>query len=229
MTKSMKVLPVIHILHEQQACEQAELLVNSGCDGFWLINHDGNDALTLSLAVALSERYLKHIIGVNLLSHSAESALNMTIKHSLKYLWLDSAGVHSTMADKALLNQQQQLSQQHNIQIFAGAAFKYQRPEPNPEQAAELAQSYGLTVTTSGTGTGLAADLNKIKSMSKVVNGQLAIASGLTLDNLPDYHPYIEYALVATGLSLDEHYFDPEKLIAFVKKAQELNSVVELS
>jgi predicted TIM-barrel enzyme len=220
----MKVLPVIHILNAQQATEQAELIIASGCDGFWLINHQGDDEITLSLAASLSDRYSEHVVGVNLLSHSAESALKAAVEHGIKYLWLDFSGVHSVMPDADLLNQQQQLSQKHNLQIFAGTAFKYQRPEPDPVCAAELAQSHGLIVTTSGSGTGHAADLNKIASMSHAVNGQLALASGLTYENLTDFHPYIEYALVATGISQDEHHLDRNKLLAFVKKAQKLNS-----
>tara|TARA_B100000809_G_scaffold168899_1_gene166211 strand:+ start:3498 stop:4190 length:693 start_codon:yes stop_codon:yes gene_type:complete len=221
----MKVLPVIHILNKQQAIEQAELLVKAKCDGFWLINHGGDDELTLSLAVDLSKRYPELMVGVNLLSHSAESALNATIEHDLKYLWLDFAGVHSLTPDNALLERQKLLSQKHNITIFAGTAFKYQRHEPNHVQAAELAQSHGLVVTTSGSGTGHAADLNKIKAMSCAVDGHLAVASGLTPENLSDYHPYVEYALVATGISQDDHHFDSEKLVMFMNRVQELNSI----
>jgi predicted TIM-barrel enzyme len=219
----MKILPVIHILNRKQAFEQAELIISSNCDGFWLINHGGDDKLTLSLAVTLSERYSDHIVGVNLLSHSPESALNSIIEHDLKYIWLDYSGVHSLVPDEALLKKQEQLSEKYNIQIFAGTAFKYQRYEPNPKNAAEVAKKYGLTVTTSGAGTGYAADLNKIKSMSQVVNGKLAIASGLTIDNLSDYHSYIKYALIATGISKDEHTIEQKKLSAFVKKSKELD------
>jgi predicted TIM-barrel enzyme len=220
----MQVLPVIHILNKQQTIAQAELLVSSKCDGFWLINHGGDDDLTLSLAVTLSERYPDFVVGVNLLSHSADSAINATVEHGLKYLWLDYAGVHSVYPNETLLTQLKDIGLQHNVQIFAGAAFKYQSPEPDPANAASLAQAHGFIVTTSGSGTGHAADLTKIKYMSCAVDCQLAIASGLTIDNLTDYYPYVEYALIATGISHDEYYFDPKKLTEFMNKAHELNS-----
>jgi predicted TIM-barrel enzyme len=220
----MKILPVIHIFNTKQAHEQAELLVTSGCDGFWLINHGGDDELTLSLAAELSFVYKDHMVGVNLLSHLPLSAINQTIKSGIKYLWLDYAGVHSIFPDELLLKQLAEKSKKYNVQIFAGTAFKYQRHEPNPMEASQLAQSYGFTVTTSGAGTGHAADLNKIKLMSKAISGKLGIASGLTIDNLPEYHPYIEYALIATGISKDEHHFDVEKLKLFVNKSKKLNS-----
>jgi predicted TIM-barrel enzyme len=220
----MKVLPVIHILNKQQAIEQAELLVASKCDGFWLINHDGDDELTLSLAVTLTERYQDFMVGVNLLSHSAESAVNAALERGLKYLWLDYAGVHSVAPNEKLLNKLKKICLKRNIHIFAGTAFKYQSPEPHPVCAAVQAQDYGMIVTTSGSGTGHAADLTKIKSMSSAVHGHVALASGLTLDNLADYHPYVEYALVATGISQDEYYFAPQKLTAFMNEARKLNS-----
>ena len=75
----MKVLPVIHILNMQQAIEQEDLLVRSRFHGFWLINHAGDDNLTLSLAVILSDRNPDLVVGVNLLSHSAESAVRATV------------------------------------------------------------------------------------------------------------------------------------------------------
>ena len=132
--------------------------------------------------------------------------------------------MHSVNPNEALLKHLKDISLKNNIKIFAGTAFKYQSPEPNPAKAALLAQDYGLIATSSGSGTGHAADLTKIKSMSRAVNGHLALASGLTINNLADYHPYVEFALVATGISQNEHYFDSKKLVAFIDKAQELNS-----
>lgn len=224
--KLMKVLPVIHILNEQQAIDQAELLVNSGCDGFWLINHAGDDYLTLALALMMENKYQDHIVGVNLLSKTGKSAIDAVVESGIKYLWLDAAGVHSETPDKELLGYIKNVSEKNDVVVFAGAAFKYQKPEPNPGKAAELAKEHGFKVTTSGSGTGHAADVDKIASMSSVVEGELAIASGLTVENLDDYHPYVEYALIATGISLDDHYFDPKKLSAFVKKAHALNSLI---
>jgi hypothetical protein len=226
INKIMKVLPVIHILNEEQAYGQAKLIMESGADGFWLINHNGNDLLTLALATRFEEIYKNSIIGVNLLSYSADVALTKVITYGIKYLWLDSAGIHSESFKVERLESQKNLCLEGGVTIFGGTAFKYQPYDPNPATAAKQAKAYGLIATTSGVGTGHAADLDKIKSMSLAVDGDLAIASGLTLDNLHEYHPYIEYALVATGLSKDEYHFNQEKLVNFINKAKQLNLAI---
>lgn len=221
----MKVLPVIHILDKEQAIQQANLMARLDCDGFWLINHGGDDELTLSLASELSQKHPNLIVGVNLLSHSAYSALDAIVEKALKYVWLDYAGVHSVTPDIKLLKKQQSLIQEDGIVIFAGTAFKYQQPEPDPVKAAELAQSYGLIVTTSGPGTGHAADINKIESMSNVVNNDLAVASGLSHDNITQHHRFVGYAMIATGISKDEYHVEPRKLRDFIAKVKSLNSL----
>jgi predicted TIM-barrel enzyme len=220
----MKVLPVIHILHEKQAIEQAALAMNAGADGFWLINHAGDDDLTLSLAVNLEKRHRDGMVGVNLLSLSANETLDAVVANGLQSVWLDYAGIHSSVSDLALLQRQQELVKTHDMKIFAGTAFKYQRPEPDPVKAAALAHAHGLVVTTSGSGTGHAAEVSKIKVMSDAIQRGIAVASGLTLENVGEFHPYVKYALVATGIALDTHYFCPQKLTDFVLKVKHLNA-----
>lgn len=223
----MKVLPVIHILNKDQVEEQVSLVVSSGADGFWLINHDTNnsDQITLEFAEKYIAQYPELIIGVNLLSLEPDQAIDEVLKTQIKYLWLDYAGIHSVMPDASLLERQKYVIEQHNLTIFGGTAFKYQAIEPDPVAAAKLSQRYGIICTTSGSRTGHAADYEKISSMSNAVSGKLALASGLTLDNLPDYQPHLEYALVATGLSLDYYHFDPVLLSGFIEKNKEIKQV----
>jgi len=68
----------------------------------------------------------------------------------------------------------------------------------------------GFIPTTSGSATGKAPQLAKIISMSQ--HGVLAVASGMTPDNVSDYAPYLSHILVSTGISLDEYRIDPDKL-----------------
>ncbi len=218
----MIITPVVHILNKAQALAEASLIFSSGCDGLWLINHHGDDHLTLSLAKTLKEAHPNRLIGVNLLSMDAETALKSCLALNIKNLWLDRAGIHSTYKDDELIRKLSQAHLDEGINIFAGTAFKYQRPDNNPAAAAQIASSNNLIATTSGVGTGHAADLDKIKTMSVAVNGELAVASGLTVENIATYAPYVKYALVATGVSRDEHHLEPEKLNAFVEQVRSL-------
>lgn len=96
---------------------------------------------------------------------------------------------------------------------FGGVAFKYQRPVLELEMAAMLAASYMDVITTSGPGTGLAAEVEKIRRMRAAIEDKpLAIASGITPENVKDYLGIADCFLVATGISRDFVTLDPEKL-----------------
>ena len=57
--------------------------------------------------------------------------------------------------------------------------------------------------------TGVSADLTKVKSMKEsIADYPLALASGLTPNNIKDYLPYISYGLVSTGISSSFHELD---------------------
>jgi len=57
-------------------------------------------------------------------------------------------------------------------------------------------------VTTSGPGTGKAADIEKIKRIKLAMkNHPLGIASGVTAQNVRTYMEYADFILVATGIS----------------------------
>lgn len=89
---------------------------------------------------------------------------------------------------------------------FGGVAFKGQRTV-RPEHLADVAKKavpYMDVVTTSGPGTGVAADVEKIRIMKRAIgDAPLAIASGITPKNVHRYMPYADCFLVATGISID--------------------------
>jgi len=52
---------------------------------------------------------------------------------------------------------------------FGGIAFKYQMPDPDPAGSAAIAVRLMDVVTTSGTKTGSAPDIEKIRSMKEAI------------------------------------------------------------
>ncbi len=68
--------------------------------------------------------------------------------------------------------------------------------------------------TTSGPGTGSAPELRKIREMREALgpDGPLAIASGITAENVVEFARYATHFLVASGVSRDEHHLDPVKV-----------------
>lgn len=55
--------------------------------------------------------------------------------------------------------------------------------------------------------------------MASVSAGTLAVASGMTPENIAEYTRYLGAVLVATGVSVDDYRLDPAKLDAFVVTA----------
>ncbi len=77
-------------------------------------------------------------------------------------------------------------------------------------------------VCTSGPGTGKAADIEKIQRIrSGLINFPLAIASGITVQNAAEFLPYIDFFLVATGISLNFHELDESKVKELAKIVHE--------
>lgn len=112
------------------------------------------------------------------------------------------------------------------FKLFASVAFKYQKFEENPKDAVANAIKAGFIPTTSGSGTGVAPSLDKISMMSLasvICDGRspnLAVASGMTIDNVCQFTPHLAYILVATGVAHDHWHIDNNKLLEFIKQVR---------
>jgi predicted TIM-barrel enzyme len=218
----MKIYPVIHFLDRKTAWDQAEIIKQCGADGVFLINHFGDDTQVLDIAWELKQRYMHDdfAIGINLLNTMPSVAARVAIQNSLDMVWADDMGVSSQgLTDEGIIVSA--LAQgTPEVKFFASVAFKYQRTETDPVSAAYNATNAGFIATTSGDATGSAPDLAKIISMSYGGNSVLAIASGMTPDNISQYAPYLSYVLVATGVSKDDYCVDEDKLKLFIINAR---------
>jgi predicted TIM-barrel enzyme len=76
-------------------------------------------------------------------------------------------------------------------------------------------------VTTSGSGTGQSAHVDKIRSMKRAIDPfPLAVASGITPENVPQYLPISDCFLVATSISLSWSELDPERVATLVSRVR---------
>ena len=100
---------------------------------------------------------------------------------------------------------------------FGGTAFKKQR-EVDPADystSAKIACDYMDVVTTSGVATGMAADTSKIDTFRKSCGDKpIALASGITPENVHLYADLVDCLMVATGINLEGDFYniDPERL-----------------
>jgi uncharacterized protein len=213
----MIVLPVIHVRDHTLTMANAALAQRLGCEGVFLISMDGRDAIVPTLAAAVKQAWPAGQIGINLLSHDPIEALHIAIRHGLDASWTDSPGVTSAgPCESARVIAELLMDRPHRF--FGSVAFKYQRADPDAGQAARAAYRLGMIPTTSGEATGVAAAPAKIIAMRHALDqlnpsAPLALASGITPDNVTIYQQAgVTHALVATGISADEHTFDPQLL-----------------
>lgn len=217
-----QVLPVVHYLNYTLALSEADLAFRAGADGVFLISHGNENKALPRLARILKDRYPGKRIGLNLLGESPLQALDIAEQAGLDMVWADNPGVSSAGWTEAGAELAEHLRNGSPVAFFGSVAFKYQPYEPEPGRAAVLAALNGMLPTTSGTATGAAPEIEKIRLMSEALaGGQLAVASGMTPGNVADYLPYITHYLVATGVSHDAHHFDEAKLSAFIRTVHE--------
>ncbi|MDO9099680.1 MAG: hypothetical protein Q7V53_02900 [Caldisericota bacterium] len=192
--------------------QQVDLARICGADGVFVISHHGNDDELVQVAAVAKGLYPDFKIGINLLSEGALTACKKAADAKLDMVWADDMGVDSTGGNTMADSLSRFAREFPAIQLFASVAFKYRPHEPNPSLAAKNAQQLGFVPTTSGSATGSAPEVQKIVDMHLATDGQLAIASGMSPENVSDFAPYLSHILVATGVGLDEHRIDPQKL-----------------
>jgi predicted TIM-barrel enzyme len=222
--RSRWVFPVVHHDNVGLSISQANLAAQCGADGVFLISHnDRNDELFVAA------REIKNIhpdlpIGINLLGESALMALKRVREAGLEMVWTDHPGVTSAGWTTPGHMLARELQKGLNPMFFGSVAFKYQPHDPEPQMAAQYAHSVGMIATTSGTRTGSAPEVDKVRRMMDTLRettasdrpAALAVASGMTPENVQDFLPHVTHFLVATGVSLDMHHFNAHRLTRFI-------------
>lgn len=215
------VLPVIHVETPLQASRNAQVLYKEGADGAFLISMQG-------------------------MPHDELAKIHESVKNELPTWWLGinyldlptvrifenlNPGISGVQADDARINewveeqieaediQQAREKSGWNGLYFGCVAFKYQRPVERVGIAAQIASRFMDVVTTSGSATGSAPDVNKIFRMKTAIGDKpLAIASGITPDNVVNYLDTADCFLVATSLLIPgKEDFDPIRVRDFIQ------------
>ena len=220
------VLPVVHVLDNEQAERNVRVVIECGAAGVFLINHDFGVEAFLPIIRHVRSHYPGLWLGVNFLAVTGLKAFPI-----LGDLQREGCTVDAYWADDACIDEHADhvgQTQAHAINgareksgwrgmYFGGTAFKKQRavnPADYPASASQAARHMDV-VTTSGIATGHSADLNKISVFrSACADTPLAIASGITPENAKDYASDVDAFLVATGISDpgNFHNLNAEKL-----------------
>jgi predicted TIM-barrel enzyme len=217
------ILPVIHVSALSQALRNVEVARNAGADGVFLINHSMHWPELLKIHSAVADAFPGWWIGVNCLGLGAKEVFTH-VSNQVSGVWTDNAAIEEDEIDQRVANDVLQVKAKARWDglYFGGVAFKYQAPVDDLAKAAKIASRYMDVVTTSGSGTGKAADIGKIKKMKDALGAYpLAIASGITPENVVDYLPVSDCYLVATGIGRTFEELDPALVSALVQNVRE--------
>jgi hypothetical protein len=216
------VLPVIHVEREHQARRNADLARQAGADGVFLINHFSGYEDLLAIQRTVSEDHPDWWVGVNCLDLDPPQVFEL-VTEQVAGIWVDHAGIDERENEQPLAEEAAVARERSGWGglYFGGVAFKYQRPVEDLTRAARLAVRYMDVVTTSGAGTGIAAAREKIVAMKEAVGGfPLAIASGITPENVGDYLDVADCFLVATGISRGFTELDLDKVCMLIERVR---------
>jgi predicted TIM-barrel enzyme len=97
-----------------------------------------------------------------------------------------------------------------NILWFGGIGFKGQPGSKNIPKIARSAKHFMDVVTTSGDRTGVAPSVEKVRAIRNAIGDHpLAIASGITPENVHAFKSYANCFLVASSISKSFTELDP--------------------
>ncbi len=224
-----RVYPVIHVADANQVLEQVSVAARQSVAGVFLIDHDADDDRLNDCIQAVHAAYPQLFLGANFIRRSAPVALEILAqrfgtKIPLDAIWADSAGTAAEMEARAHSLDAARRGTSWGGLHFGGVAFKYQTEVPYDElpELGRLAHKFVDVPTTSGPGTGQAADATRLKALrSGLGDHQLALASGVTPDNVGGFTPLVDHILVSTGINNMYDRIDEGKLASLLSMVQE--------
>lgn len=211
------VLCVIHVLTPHQATDNAEVARDAGADGVFLIDHAGGIDGLREAARAVRQAHPALWIGCNFLGELPTVAARQCVELGLDGVWADDIRDD----DPIEVRRELERAGPRRPLYFAGVEFKYRTGTGDPARAAVLAAELVDVVTTSGPGTGQAADPRKLELMrSGAPDARLALASGVTPENIHAYIPTVDAVLVASGISSSFYDLDAGRVRELVAAAR---------
>lgn len=207
-------LPVIHVAGPELEVpmDNVRMAADAQADGVFIINHGSTVHDLIDLKDMIKDEYPSLWLGMNVLGRGIGNLHPASFE--VDGIWVDEAMSHSGTTCARYLAQKQHAG--YKGLLFGGVYFKSSRTPSNIEELiewCERAKKYCDYITTSGSGTGIAASVDKIRTMKGIIGShKMAIASGVTPENVHQYLPHVDAFLVATGISKDFWHFDKQKV-----------------
>lgn len=220
---------VVHAEGSEQALRNVSIAHDAGADGVFLINHRIKSVALSDIYRLARRKYPDWWIGLNFLDLENTSAV-MAVPSDASALWVDNALIDENEPDPVVFTriirvQQNQRTDWHGL-YFAGIDFKYQKKAKNLRMVAQLARPLVDVITTSGDATGQPPSVEKIRVIRDAIGDHpLAIASGISTENVHQFLGMVDYGLVATSISKNHSELDHKSELD-PKKVRELSMII---
>lgn len=214
--------PVLHCIDPYEKGGMGHALANvkvvreNGADGVFLIGHGVRSVDLCEIYAHVRKRHPDFWIGINFLDISINRHPQMMLRAvrqctDLSALWTDEMPYGNNWKTT------------DHVPIFAGVAFKYMNPHQSGqslEDACLRIATVADVATTSGDKTGSPPSLEKLKTIQMNLRGNapLAVASGVSAENVEPMKAYVDCFLVASSIIERDakrghaEYFVPEKV-----------------
>lgn len=203
-----ELIPVIHVVNVNQALTNVRTCLACDIKKAFFINHHVTVEELLNCTDKVKNLHPEFWTGINMLGLTTEEALSKNLSN-IDALWCDAT----------ITSERAKMYRKFNGQFFGGLAFKYQPQPLDLKTACEDAILATDVATTSGQATGKAADIEKIIKIREFLGDHpLAIASGVSVDNIDNYKNLVDYMLVASSITSRSEMIIEEKLLELKNK-----------
>jgi predicted TIM-barrel enzyme len=217
--KQTSLLAVIHAESADQVIRNTDVALAGGADGVFLINHAISDAALVYCYHAARSRFESAWIGLSFMRLGATESVRLA-PATASGLWVSDAGIEEQGPQPEDVHSLSRLRAESGRDglYFGGVAFKHQRPVKDPAAAARAAVPFVDVITTSGSATGSAPSTEKVASMRGAIGGHpLAIASGVSPENVQEYLHLVDCILASSSISDSEAELSPKRLARLVR------------
>lgn len=203
----------------EDSLSDLKIAIENGADA---IVFEGKDHQKVDEFLAQLRMAAPHFrMGVNFLGPDEnlgtyQETFTLAKKHNLEIAWTDFSGVDQIHEMKDLDLNHIESIRSDSFFYVSGVHMKYSTlrdPKKRVEKSALQAMGWVDGIVLTGSKTGAAADLEAVKSVrSQIGDFPMGLASGVTAENVSSFIPWIDFVLVNTGISSENHRISAEKL-----------------
>lgn len=231
------------------AAHEARLYAEAGLDALLIENmHDvpylggtvGPEIVAAMTAVGVAvRREVSRPLGVQILAGANREALAVALAcgaefvrvENFTYAHVADEGLMPTADAGPLLRYRRQIAAEH-IAVLADIKKKHASHAITADvplaEAARTAAFFGADgVVVTGVATGQPAAADDVRAVREAIDVPVAIGSGLTPDNLPEYWPHADLFIVGSCFKCDGHWardLDPARVRGFMQVVSRLRA-----